>query len=568
MYFVVLATDYDDTLATHGRVEPATITALERVKASGRKLLLVTGRDLPLLKRDLDRLDLFDLIVCENGALLYNPETLEETQLADPPPANLVERLKAEGIEPLAVGRTIIATVEPNETAVLAAIRDLSLEHHIIFNKGAVMVLPPNINKASGLQAALDRLGISAHNVVGIGDAENDIAFLTSCGCAAVVDNAIQSLKEQADFITEARGQGVIELAQMLVDGDLKSMGPKLARTRLDAGTREDSSVVHLTPFETVLITGGSGSGKSTTVTALLEQMRDQDYQYCVIDPEGDYSDFDEAVSVGDAKNVPRVDAAMKLLERPDVSIIVNLLALDPTERPSFFAKFIGELARFRAETGRPHWLIVDEAHHCMPAEWQPAGLSLPNGMPATIAVTVHPESVSRPFLELVNTVVGVGEKSGEVIKSFAEVVGREMTLRAADGEFAHTGLVLSGSDLAPIKLARPKAQLKRHVRKYAEGELGEDKSFYFRGPKNALKLRAHNLRMFLQIADGVDDETWRYHLERGDYSRWFKDAIKDSELSDVVDGIEQVDGQPAEVSRQAIKEIIEKKYTAPAKGP
>lgn len=566
MYFVVLATDYDDTLATHGRVEPGTIKALERVRASGRKILLVTGRDLPLIKRDLDRLDLFDLVVCENGALLYEPATQMETLIADPPPANLVERLQAEGVEPLAVGRTIIATVEPHETAVLAAIRDLSLEHHIIFNKGAVMVLPPNVNKASGLQAALERLGISAHNVVGIGDAENDISFLTSCGCAAVVDNAIASLKEQADILTGTRGEGVVQLTAMLVDDDLRSVGSRLARARLDAGTREDSSVVHLTPFETVLVTGTSGSGKSTTVTALLEQMRDQDYQYCVIDPEGDYSDFAEAVSVGDPKNVPRVDAAMKLLERTDVSIVVNLLALDPAERPSFFAKFIGELARFRAETGRPHWLVVDEAHHCMPADWQPAGLSLPQDMPATIAVTVHPESVSRPFLELVDTCVGVGEKSAEVIQRFAETIGRQIATRAGAPDFAPTGHVLTGSDLAPVKLSRPKAQLKRHVRKYAEGELGEDKSFYFRGPDGKLKLRAQNLRMFVQIAEGIDDDTWRFHLERGDYSRWFKDAIKDSELSALADEIEQ-EAHSADVSRLAIREIIEKKYTAPAKG-
>ena len=55
---------------------------------------------------------------------------------------------------------------------------------------------------------------------------------------------------------------------------------------------------------------------------------------------------------------------------------------------------------------------------------------------------------------------------------------------------------------------------MERHTRKYAEGELGEDKSFYFRGPDNALNLRAQNLTIFLQMADGVDDQTWRHHLE------------------------------------------------------
>jgi len=49
------------------------------------------------------------------------------------------------------------------------------------------MVLPAGINKASGLPAALARLRLSPLNVVGIGDAENDTAFLQACGCAVAV---------------------------------------------------------------------------------------------------------------------------------------------------------------------------------------------------------------------------------------------------------------------------------------------------------------------------------------------------------------------------------------------
>ena len=56
----------------------------------------------------------------------------------------------------------------------LDAIHELALELHIIFNKGAVMVLPGNVNKAWGLKRALKPLCLSLHNVVGIGDTEND----------------------------------------------------------------------------------------------------------------------------------------------------------------------------------------------------------------------------------------------------------------------------------------------------------------------------------------------------------------------------------------------------------
>jgi hypothetical protein len=62
-------------------------------------------------------------------------------------------------------------------------------------------------------------------------------------------------------------------------------------------------------------------------------------------------------------------------------------------------------------------------------------------------------------------------------------------------------------------RIIGPRQQLQRHKRKYTEGELGPDRSFYFRGPENSLNLRAQNLMVFLQIADGVDDVTWMYPL-------------------------------------------------------
>src|SRR5262249_17001068 len=155
-----------------------------------RKLVLVTGRELPDLKRVFPELAIFDRVVAENGALLYRPDTRETTLLGDEAPVELVRRLEKARI-PLSVGRSIVATVEPHEKAVLEAIRDLGLEMQIIFNRGSVMILPAGVNKATGLAAALDELGLSAHNAVGIGDAENDHAFLRLCGVSAAVANAL-----------------------------------------------------------------------------------------------------------------------------------------------------------------------------------------------------------------------------------------------------------------------------------------------------------------------------------------------------------------------------------------
>jgi hypothetical protein len=116
------------------------------------------------------------------------------------------------------------------------------------------------------------------------------------------------------------------------------------------------------------------------------------------------------------------------------------------------------------------------------------------------------------------------------------------------------------------IKARQTKEKQQRHIRKYAEGELGEDRSFYFRGPDRALNLRAHNLSTFLQLAAGVDDGTWLHHLRGGAYSRWFREAIKDQDLAAEAAGIEADGSLSAADSRARIKELVEQRYTAPAK--
>ena len=225
MHFSALATDYDGTIAHDGVLEAPTVAALERLKASGRKLIMVTGRELDELKTVCTRLDLFDLVVAENGALLYDPAKEDEVLLTNGPSAELVARLRAADVPRLSVGRSIIATWEPYESVVLEAIRDLGLELQIIFNKGAVMVLPSTVNKATGLAAALERLKLAPECVVGVGDAENDHAFIRSCGCGVAVANAIPSLKSEVEIVTgKPRGEGVVQLIEQMIETDLSEV--------------------------------------------------------------------------------------------------------------------------------------------------------------------------------------------------------------------------------------------------------------------------------------------------------------------------------------------------------
>lgn len=217
----LLACDYDGTIATQGQVDPATVGALERLRASRRSLVLVTGRQLEDLHRVCPRLDLFDRVVAENGALLFRPRDRTERVLGEPPPRWLIEELGRRGVTDLSIGRVVVATRQPYESVVLEAIRDLQLKLELSLNKGAVMVLPYGVNKATGLRAALDELGCSARETVGIGDAENDQSFLSLCGYSVAVANSLPALKRRVDCVTAgASGAGVVELIERLLASD------------------------------------------------------------------------------------------------------------------------------------------------------------------------------------------------------------------------------------------------------------------------------------------------------------------------------------------------------------
>lgn len=573
MRYLALCCDYDGTLAHHGRVDEPTLAALERLLASGRRLVMVTGRELPDLQANFSRLDLFERVVVENGALLYRPGTKEEKPLAPPPPEKFLDALKRRGVAPVSVGRSIVATWQPHEAAVLDAIREQGLELQVIFNKGAVMVLPAGVNKATGLAAALEEMGLSPHNAVGVGDAENDHAFLVLCECSVAVSNALPALKETADFTTRAdHGAGVAELIDELVASDLTERENRLTRHHLLLGKREDGAEFRVPPYgRNLLIVGTSGSGKSTLATALLERLTESKYSFCVIDPEGDYETVEGAVCLGTPSRPPGIDEVVQLFTNPQTSAVINLVGLPIADRPTFFLALLPRLQELRARTGRPHWLIVDETHHLQPAAWEPAVLAQPQGLRGVVRISVHPSLIAPEALKTVDTVIAVGTTPREMMAEFAKAVGQAVP-DVPDGPL-EPGQVLvwertTGEEPFLMRIVPGRTERRRHTRKYAEGELPPDRSFYFRGPDDKLALRAQNLVLFLQMADGVDDETWAYHLRQGDYSRWFREAIKDPELSAEAERIEALaDVTPAE-GRKLIRAAVEKHYTLPAAPP
>jgi hypothetical protein len=574
MRFHALATDYDGTIAHDGKVDDATLAALERLRNSGRKLILVSGRELPDLKTTFDRLDLFHLMVLENGATVYNPATKETRVLAEKPPAAFAEALRKKGVSPLSVGEVIVATFLPHDRAVLDTIREFGLELQVIFNKGAVMVLPSGVNKATGLVAALAELGLSPHNAVGVGDAENDHAFLKVCECSAAVANALPAVKDTADVVTRGkRGEGVAELIDEMIANDLTHL-KTLGRHRVLLGETDAKAEEGIDPAGAgVLVCGTSGSGKSTLTTAILERLADVGYQSLVIDPEGDYSNLDFAAQVGNAEHPPLADDVADALRDPKRSIVVNLLAVPLADRPAFFAQLMPRILESKAKTGRPHWLVIDEAHHMLPAgeAATPVSEQLPDR--GVMFITVHAGSVDPAALANVGTLLVIGGHPHETVEKFCAATGTPTPkCPPVDGDRLPTGdaiLLRRGENEAVIVHTKPpRTERKRHLRKYAAGNLGADRSFYFRGPEGKLNLKAHNLFLFLQLADGVDDETWDFHRARGDYSKWVRWQIKDNQLADELEEIEQDAAAAPTDTRAAVRAAVEARYTLPADAP
>jgi hypothetical protein len=433
------------------------------------------------------------------------------------------------------------------------------------------MILPPGVNKATGLRAALSSLRISRHNVVGVGDAENDHALFNECEAAVAVQNALPTLKDQADWVTSGReGVGVTELLERLLASDLAELEPHLARREIPLGNTADGALVSVHAYgRRVLVCGMSGSGKSTFATSFLEQLTERDYRFCIVDPEGDFPDVGTAIVAGDQKRGPTIDEVSSVLETSGGSVVANLMGLPLDGRPLLFAPLLARLLEARGHSGMPHWIVVDEAHHMLPKDELTLSESVVNLPPSTLLVTVHPDRLADSVLRSVDTLIVVGKNPSDAVETFARAIGVPAPPAIGDSPPFGTAILWRPQD-APADVVHfqpllSKTEHHRHQRKYASGDMGEDNSFYFRGPAGELNLRARNLAQFLEIGSGVDDRTWSHHLAEHDYSRWVRDAIKDQALADAVLAIERDQTLSPSSSRQKIREAIERGYTLPA---
>jgi hydroxymethylpyrimidine pyrophosphatase-like HAD family hydrolase/GTPase SAR1 family protein len=570
----VLASDYDCTLAEHGTISETTARALARVRESGRKVILVTGRMLPDLKSVCPEADrMFDAIVAENGAMVYFPDRREVKVIGDAPEPALVDALRRRGV-PIDIGNSIIATVEPYSTAALAAIRETGVERTLVFNKGAVMLLPGGVTKGTGLEAALAAMDLSAHNMVGIGDGENDHAFLSLSECAVAVADAVPALRERADYVTrEPQGRGATEFIEEHLLNDLVDLLPRLTRHRIMLGQDSEGQPVSLPAHGTaLLVVGPSASGKSTLTGALVERLVEAKRTVLLLDPEGDYQTLSELEGVvvlgGKAEQtLPTSDEVSQLLRHTHTSLVLNLSAMTNPEKVDYATKILGVMTAVRSSRGLPHWLIIDEAHHVMPADGSPAAELLRAGPESFCLITLSSDKLAAPTLPHINAVASTEIEAFNagvhaVLRSRPEPRPAPPSVDGGPLERGEAALARLSAPLHAVRfgVARARVQQRRHIRKYTEGELPPDRSFFFRGPHEALNLRAANLARFVELADGVDEGTWAHHLGKRHYSAWMRDMIKDPELAAEIESVETAGGSAAE-SRRRVLELIRARY-------
>ncbi len=467
MRYTAIALDYDGTIARNGVVPPHVLDGLRRLRASGRRLFLVTGRELEELLGIFPEIEVFDLVVAENGALLYRPVDGDRRELGDPPPDALIDTLKASGI-PLSVGHTILATVRPHEKVVLAAIADLGLEQQVIFNKGAVMVLPPGCNKASGLKHALAEMGLSPRNVVAAGDGENDHALLELAEYSCATANAVATLKDAADRVTrQTHGEGVLEVIEALIDSDLATLAPHRRRRALCVGEDLEGNAVILPSRRASLVIAGDAQHTTELGTALLERLCKAGYQICVLDTRGDYLDFKQAVVFGTFTNSPTAKEVLTALEKPDVQTVVCLAAVPQEQRREWVEKLLVPLRQLREKTGRPHWILLDEAHDLLPASAGAQG-SPSEGAENTIYASDDPLALSPAILAAVDGIAACGPGARAILGSLASALSWDANVvPARDATEGEAIVWFRGMEqpMALVSISRVKEEVREAIR-------------------------------------------------------------------------------------------------------
>jgi hydroxymethylpyrimidine pyrophosphatase-like HAD family hydrolase len=551
--FRALAVDYDGSLAAHDRIAEPAVAALERARQAGLRLILVTGRTFFELTRVCARIDLFDAVVAENGAVLHDPREGTICDEAPGPAPRLLAELDRRSI-PFQIGRVIIGTGRSYEAGVRAAMAAAGVHLDLVCNRAALMLLPSGISKGTGVRRVIRRQGLSFHDVLAIGDAENDLELFAACGFTACPGNAVAEVLHAADWVFPGDNGSAIAsaIAGPILGGTLPA--PRSARERIDLGWARATAEPVTIPAHgiNVLAQGDSLSGKSWLAGGLVERLVARDYATCVIDPEGDYQGLAGVTGVTwmELEDSEKWKDVLEVFRRdPAASVVVDVSAFPHESKLGVIGDGLAALQVLRRGSGLPHWIVLDEAHYWLHRQGIPdaaAGLRDKGFW----LITYKPSSVRESVLASVDLFVFGRTTASTELDSLRPFIQWPLEWSAAMTEVlrdlsppefllvpAHAGAPAGAvTFVAP---SRSTSQV-RHVGKYSDRPVLPSEAFFFQFDDGRLAATADTLRTFLARLRDVDGEVLGHHASRGDFSRWLADVFRYRHLSSQVRKIEQ----------------------------
>ena len=545
MFLKALACDYDGTLASEDRIPPSVREALEQARKAGLRLVLVTGRTFFELTRVCDCLELFDAVVAENGAVLYYPGSAMIRDQGPPVPVRLLAELDRRGIY-YQVGRVIVGTARADERALKEALAAAGVTGDLIYNRAALMLLPAGVSKGSGVQQALRVLGLSSHDVLALGDAENDLPLFDACGFSGCPGDSLPGVRERVDWVFPGvHGSGIAAAIteQILPD---RLVVPDTARHRISIGWVAATSEPVAIPARGVnlLIHGDPHSGKSWLAGALVERLVAARYSVCVVDPEGDYRvlahlpgmTWTEVHEPGD------VDRALDGYRHdPSASTVLDLSSLPHALKVAVIERALHMIRQIRQSVGRPHWILIDEAHYSLHGGGI-AAEALDDTDRGFCFVTYRPSWLRDRVIDAVDIFILARTTGGEELAflgaALPAVVGGEAGIsealaRLPRGEFLLVQCNRGHRPSALTFVAAPRQTVHvRHLAKYVDSCVPPGREFRFRGPDGRVSASADSLHSFRRVVTTAPDDVLAHHAGHGDFSRWVHDVFADAELA------------------------------------
>ena len=545
-YFRAIAIDFDGTLTVDGPPADKVLAAIDGARAAGLKTILATGRILTELHDVFPMVEhYFDAIVAENGASLLHEGVLHS--LSAPVESELDDALTGRGV-PYRRGQVLLATHAGFEDRIQQEIHRLGLECRLVYNRGELMILPPGVSKGSGLTKALEKIGISCHNTIAIGDAENDHSLLGDCEFGVAVANAVEGLKRHADLVLEeANGDGVAALLDRLARGDDALL--LAARRRIRIGVFADGRPAEIAASRAnLLITGRSKSGKSFVAGMIAERLMELGYSVCLIDPEGDYASLGSLPGVeclGRADMAPDIEEVRRFLLNRFGSVIVDLSLVETARQADCTQQLLRALSADRESSGLPHWIIIDEAHHALGLPGALAKI-LEEGQKGYCLVTYQPQVLERYLCTTMDHLLvlpGGRRLTGpDPISEVERIAGLSLSPRLDGVDTGHAMLVDMGDSRQThlIELAPRRTAHVRHWHKYVQGKLPRRLRFSFSGRDGRGSSTAANIQEFCDHVGDSAPDTVAFHGERLDFSRWIREAVQEDALAAEVRSIER----------------------------